>query len=259
MKINSRILTPTLLLNCFCLVGCKVALRRPALVPATAVWIDNVFVDCSVEAQSKANRCTVYKDHTGEILTDGLFVLNTSGSAASLSDLHYAAFANQTVYLEDARMLVLYAASERDPSSRIVDDRLRGLSQRGSAEPTNCNDIASKRGSGAASDCAIKLFAETTPFYVRFYRQGIDSFYWQGFAGDESGNVYELDFASTGWMSAGSSQGTQLLDNNRTFVMPCPKPTMLQKAEQGTLTCSRSKSESQPSHATRHSSISQSP
>jgi len=64
---------------------------RPASVPTSAVWVDNTFVDCSVDTQARANRCTVYKDDTGEILADGLFVLNTTYEGVDKSQLHYAA------------------------------------------------------------------------------------------------------------------------------------------------------------------------
>jgi len=82
----------TLLFLIVCLLGCKEMHSRPGGVPPSAVWADNVFIDCFVETHDKANRCTVYKDTTGEILADGLFVLNSSHRAADKSELHYAAF-----------------------------------------------------------------------------------------------------------------------------------------------------------------------
>jgi hypothetical protein len=54
-----------LLLLAFCLSGCKTTPRRPANVPASAVRIEGVFIDCSVEETSYANRCTVYKEVQG--------------------------------------------------------------------------------------------------------------------------------------------------------------------------------------------------
>jgi len=73
-------------------VGCEGMHSRPEGIPSSAVWVDNVFIDCSVEVQAKANRCTVYEDTTGEILADGLFVLNSPRRAVDKAELHYAAF-----------------------------------------------------------------------------------------------------------------------------------------------------------------------
>src|ERR1700693_4155622 len=105
-----------------CLLGCRQQHHRPANVPSSAVWVDGAFIDCSVEQQSKANRCTVYRDRTGEILADGLFVLNTSLREADSSELQYAAFGHRLIYLADARTLVPWAASERDPVNRTADE-----------------------------------------------------------------------------------------------------------------------------------------
>jgi hypothetical protein len=107
-----------------CLLGCRQQYHRPANVPSSAVWVDGAFIDCSVEQQSKANRCTVYRDRTGEILADGLFVLNTSLREAHSSELRYVAFGNRLIYLADARTLVPWAASERDPVNRVMDETL---------------------------------------------------------------------------------------------------------------------------------------
>src|SRR5580693_5565212 len=94
-----------------CLLGCKGTHSRPASVPSSAVWVDRAFVDCSVERQSSADHCTVYKDDTGEILAEGLFVLKTSHLAAEKSELNYAAFGERGIYLDDLRILVQRTAS----------------------------------------------------------------------------------------------------------------------------------------------------
>jgi hypothetical protein len=67
------------LLLVFCLSGCKTAPRRPANVPASAVRIEGVFIDCSIEETSHANRCTVYKESSGEVQVSGLFALSGAG------------------------------------------------------------------------------------------------------------------------------------------------------------------------------------
>jgi hypothetical protein len=56
------------------LTGCR-GIRRPTNLPSSAVWAHHIFIDCSADTQDDANRRTVYKEDTGEILADGLFTL----------------------------------------------------------------------------------------------------------------------------------------------------------------------------------------
>jgi len=60
--------------------------------------VDHTFIDCSADASSYANRCTVYKDDTGEILAEGLFALNLSQAAAKKPDLRFIAFGRRRIY-----------------------------------------------------------------------------------------------------------------------------------------------------------------
>lgn len=216
-----------------CFSACKGTHPRPSSVPSSAVWVDNTFIDCSVETQPKANRCTVYRDDSGEVLADGLFLLNTSHAAAESSELHYAAFGNRVIYLQDARMLVPWVASERDPTHRLINQRLKALASKGSSQAIDCRNSP---GPEAASECVLTAFAGRKPFYIRYYWQGIDSFGFRGLAGDEDGNVYEVDYDSMGWMNP-QPDGGQLFDDNHTFVVPCPKPVSLAKKKDGSLTC----------------------
>jgi hypothetical protein len=204
--------------------------------------VDNTFIDCSVETQSKANHCTVYKGSTGEILADGLFLLNTSMSAASLSELRYAAFGHGVIYLEDARTLRPWRPSESDPANRITTDRLKALAGNVPTQPIDCGPATTDETPHTASDCALKAFAESKPFYLRHYRQGLDSITFNGFAGDAKGNVYEVDYDSTGWMNTGLPKDVQVLDDNHTIVIPCSKPAPLKESPDGTFICMR------PSH-----------
>lgn len=219
------------------LTGCNGFHFRPKNIPRSAVWVDGTFIECSDETQVRADRCTVYKDDTGEILADGLFVLNTSRSAADKSELQYAAFGNGTIYLSDARRLVLWVPSERNPISRTIDDRLSAFAGRGATEVIECRDASG--GLDDATSCALKAFGQGKAFTTKWYRPGIDSFGFTGFAGDANGNVYELDYDSMGWSRLALPKGVQLLDDNHTFVMPCPKPIALVRTVAGKLTCSR--------------------
>ena len=64
---NMRIIGTAFLLAALfaCASGCKGTHPRPANPPSSAVWVDNTFIDCSVESPSKGDRCTVYKDDSG--------------------------------------------------------------------------------------------------------------------------------------------------------------------------------------------------
>src|SRR5215831_143463 len=222
-----------LIVLCLCLSACHGTHPRPSSVPPSAVWVDNTFIDCVVETKPKANRCTVYKDDSGEVLADGLFLLNTSHAAAESSELHYAAFGNRIIYLQDARMLVPWVASERDPTHRLINQRLKILASKGSSDAIDCRDSPSPE---AASECVLTAFADGKPFYIRYYRQGIDSFGFRGLAGDKYGNVYEVDYDSMGWMNT-QPDGGQLFDDNHTFVVQCPKPVAIVKNKDGSLNC----------------------
>jgi hypothetical protein len=221
-----------------CLLGCKGMPSHPRGVPSSAVWVDNVFIDCYVDTQGKANRCTVYKDTTGEILADGLFVLSSSRREADKSELRFAAFGERGIYLQDARILVQREASRRDPSYRIIDERLKAIASRGGIEALDCNSATAK--SNVPAECALKAYANNQPFYVRFYLQYPDAFRQDGFARDGDGNVYEVWFLPGNMVMTGQfPKEAQLLDANRTVVMPCPKPTRLSNATNGTLSCAR--------------------
>jgi hypothetical protein len=228
-----------------CLSGCKGKHFRPASVPSSAVWVDNTFVDCSVDTQSRTNRCTVYKADTGEILADGLFVLNSSHFAAEKSELHYIAFGERGIYLEDLRILEQLTASQRDPSHRIIDERLKTIASKGGKDVSDCTNVTTPRRNDASAKCALSAFADRRPFYVRYYLQYPNSFGYMGIAGDADGNVYGVQYSSrhvlwgTGDVVDIPPSEGQIFDDDHGYVLPCPKPTILSKAKNGTLTCAR--------------------
>src|SRR5262249_54908847 len=69
--------------------GCSKWAARPADVPSSAVHVADVFVDCSADERSRANRCTVYKDGSGDIIVSGFFELSGSGSEAINKELAF--------------------------------------------------------------------------------------------------------------------------------------------------------------------------
>jgi len=233
---SARWATLTCLFLSSLLSSCKATHTRPANVPVSAVWVDNTFIDCSTDAQANANRCTVYKDDTGEILAAGLFMLSTSHAAAGKPDLQYLAVGDQGIYLQDARILLHVAASPRDPSNRIIDARLKTLATTRGIEAVNCNNANSSGASDGRADCAIKALAERHPFYLRYYSQHPTSFGYKGFAGDADGNVFVVDYHSGHEFDIGDRSG-QEFDNKHSLVTSCPKPTALGKLRSGMLFC----------------------
>jgi len=97
---------------------------HPATVPSSAIWVDGVFIECSVETNSRANRCTIYGDSTGEVLESGLFILSGGGREATKAELKYAAFAGLVIYLQDARLLSPLRPAQRS-TPRLVELRPR--------------------------------------------------------------------------------------------------------------------------------------
>ena len=209
---------------------------RPANVPSSAVWADNAFVECSIDPQSHLNRCTVFKDKTGEILADGLFILDSSGAAAQKSELHYAGFGEKGIYLRDLRVLLELRPGPRDPSNRIIDKELEDLASKGGLTPVNCNSADSSTAIHALADCAINAFAAKRSFYVRYYRQFSHSFGYRAFAGDAVGDVYYVDWYSGDEHDIGDTVG-RVFDRGRGLFVSCPHPTTLIRMKDGQVTC----------------------
>lgn len=221
-----------------CLLGCSGTHSRPESVPSSAIWVDNTFVDCSVETQSRANRCTVYKGDRGDVLADGLFVLNTSHMAAEKSELHYAAFGERGIYLDDLRILVQRTASQRDPSHRIIDERLKTLAASGAAPAVDCTNVRVPGRTDAGAECALSAFANKKPFWIRYYEPGTAWYVYSGYASTADGTVYYVFYHHGDWIGFGDSDG-KMMDDNQTFVVKCPKPTILTKTKNGALTCAQ--------------------
>jgi hypothetical protein len=226
----------TLALPLMFLLGCSEQPKRPANVPSSAVWVDGAFIECTVKAESRANWCTVYRERTGEIIAEGLYVLNTSLSEADQSDLHYAAFGNRIIYLVDSRKLMPWLASERDPINRTMNEKLRALASEGSGEVIDCQKFAAGGGFDERSQCVTRSFTDHKPFFVRYYRKrfisilrGSDSTQFHGIAGDANGNVFVVDYDSSGWVRKYLPNDAQLFDDNRIVVRPCPKPIRFKK------------------------------
>ena len=226
--------------------GCGKIHNRPGNVPSSAVWVDSTFISCATDKRTNTNHCTVYRDNDGQILEEGVFILNISHAAASEQELRYAAFGNRVIYLADARMLFQVEASERDPTIRLIVDRLKGIASRGTGEGLDCGNSSSTDRTAILSDCAIRAFENRRPFYFRYSysapfldhsyapRISYSSF---GFAGDADGNVSEVVYDIRGLPTIGLRKNAQLYDDDHIMVVPCRRSVTLAKTEGGMLAC----------------------
>jgi len=211
---------------------------RPSNVPQSAVWVHGTFVDCSVDIQSKANRCTVYKGGSGEILAEGLFVLGNTDKGADNSELRFAAVGEQGIYLDDSQILHQQTATQRDPSHRVFGERLNQFASKGGSNALDCGEWAASDAADTVTECALTAFAHRKPFFVRYYEPEQAHFRYTGIASASDGTFYGAVYSSerTVWMGDAGKDG-QLLDGNHTLILPCPKPPALTKTRTGVLTC----------------------
>jgi hypothetical protein len=102
----------------------------------------------------------------------------------------------------------------------------------------------------SSSECVLKSFENHQPFYALYDTQEIriDSRFIDGLAGDSAGNLYDVEFSSTGWSTESRSGGTQLLDGGHVLVEPCLKPITLTRSIYAGLTCIPRIADRQPQH-----------
>ena len=221
-----------LLLFFICLSGCKTTPHRPANVPASAVSIDGVFIDCSVEETSRANRCTVYKGDSGEVQTSGLFELSGAGREAQQTELRYEAFDGHRIWLQDARALNPVLLLEYSVPG--MASQLAALAGR---DALNCGRVTRMQKPDAASSCALKAFTNSKAFYVSYDQRAWSGGYTVGFAGDRKGNLYFVEYMNQGWPPQPPSEGVHISDDNHIRFGTCPKPRVFFKVRNGELTC----------------------
>ena len=228
-----------LILSCslFCVCGCGKFLHRPRGVPSSATWVDGTFIDCSVDTKAKANRCTVYKDDSGDILADRLFVLNSTGKAADRAALNYAAFGKRIIYLANTGTLLPFVASERDPTNRLMHDTLVKFAAPRAVAAIDCGKSPMTPVSGELAACGMHAFAESKAFYLRYDRELSERFQSYGLASDATGNIAEVIYNSEGLLKIGFPKRSQFFADGHVAVTPCPKPVVLVKDEIGELAC----------------------
>jgi hypothetical protein len=200
--------------------GCNWPRFRPAGVPSSAVRVDDVFIDCSVDTHAGADHCTVYSANNGEVLADGLFRLINSFAFVDAAGLRYAAYGHRIIYLQDARILMLWNAGKRDPGGDIFLRRLKILASAGSTSPTDCGKTA---GSESINDCINDAIAHKKPFYAIFPQREQWAYTVGGVVGDADGNVY-LAFnrgASLPGQREWLPPEAMLFDDRRVMIMRC--------------------------------------
>src|SRR5712664_868155 len=219
-------------LSFICLSACKTTPHRPANVPASAVSIDGVFIDCSVEESSRANRCTVYKGNSGEVQVSGLFELSGAGREANQTELRYAGFDGARIWLQDARTLnPVFLLEYAVPG---MASQLAALAGR---DALDCGRVTRNQKPKAASDCARKAFADSKPFYVSYDQKAWGGGHTVGFARDTKGNLYFVEYRNEGWPLEHPLEVERTSERNHIRFGTCPKPPVLFKVGDGELTC----------------------
>ena len=214
------------------LLACRTTPNRPANVPASAVSIDRVFIDCSVEESSRANRCTVYEGNSGEVQVSGLFELSGAGREANQTELRYAGFDGSRIWLQDARTLnPVFLLEYAVPG---MTSQLAALAGR---DALDCGRVTRNQKPNAASDCARKALADSKPFYVSYDQKAWGGGYTVGFARDTKGNLYFVEYSIEGWPPQPPSEVERVSDDRHIRFGACPKPPVLFKVGNGELTC----------------------
>jgi hypothetical protein len=107
---QSNALLLVMLMGAFWGCGSKVeAPQRHASIPAEAVWAGGPdggsWILCEPLTNNSANRCTVYHEHTGEVVKTGLFVARDTHKAVPRNQLVYDSFDGERIYLIGNRVL----------------------------------------------------------------------------------------------------------------------------------------------------------
>jgi len=237
VRMKKRLYALILIGTTLCLCGCGKYHHRPGNVPSSAIWVDGTFIVCSVETEAKANRCTVYKDDSGEILADGLFVLNSTGRAADSAALDYAAFGKRKIYLANTGILVPFAPSERDPTNRLIHDTLVKFAAPNAGGAIDCGKSPTTPIADEIAACGIQAFADSKAFYLRYDLSLSERFQSYGLASDGMGDVAQVIYSSEGLLKLAFPKRSQFFGDGHVAVTPCPKPVVLARTQIGELTC----------------------
>jgi hypothetical protein len=208
---------------------------RPMNLSASAVWVEGVFIECSVNTVTDTNDCSI-RDSKGVLLQDGPFLLDNEGRKATSNELRFSAYRDRKIFLQGERFLY--------PVERIVgpepplDSQLTLMAGHGIASPRNCGRIGIGQELKPASDCALKAAADKVPFTVRYALQGYEGTYFYGLAGDRSGNLYAMDdYSFLADVPPVVNEPGNVRYPVRVVQTRCPSPTNLRLTGRGMLTC----------------------
>jgi hypothetical protein len=103
----------------------------------------------------------------------------------------------------------------------------------------NCGTLNPWTAPKPSSICVLKSFENRKPFFALYDTQevSIDSRFIDGLAGDNLGNLYDVEFSSKGWSTQGLTGQSQLTDGGHILVEPCPKPITLTPSIYKGITC----------------------
>jgi hypothetical protein len=103
----------------------------------------------------------------------------------------------------------------------------------------NCGTLNPWTDPKPSSDCVLKSFENRKPFLALYDTQevSIDSRFIDGLAGDNLGNLYDVEFSSMGWSAQVLTGQSQLTDGGYILVEPCPKPITLTRSIYKGMTC----------------------
>jgi len=117
-----------------------------------------------------------------------------------------------------------------------IRNRLKVLAGEGAI---NCGTVNLWTDPKASSDCVLKAYKTRKPFFALYDTQevSIDSRFIDGLAGDNLGNLYDVEFSSMGWSTQRRIGEIQLTDGGYILVEPCPKPVTLTRSVYKGMTC----------------------
>ncbi|HYL97356.1 MAG TPA: hypothetical protein VEZ90_00250, partial [Blastocatellia bacterium] len=226
---------------CSLLSGCARDHSRPTNVPTSAVWVDGVYIQCKVDAERDGDFCSVYEGGSGEILAEGLFGAGYPPRAVEKPDLQYVGYRTsdptKVILLKDLRVLSLTEASERDPTNRLIHDRLKSLATADHRMPNDCGETVMNQPDSRVSDCAESAFESNKPFFARYFSSGVIRYVSYGLASDADENVFEVAYNMRGLLNFDLGKNEQVFDDNQIRVTKCIHPIKLGKTAEGMLVC----------------------
>jgi hypothetical protein len=124
-----------------------------------------------------------------------------------------------------------------DQEDQLVGRRLTSLSASMGGRPIDCGSTSLNKPDAKVTACAKAAFDDHKPFRVLYFSTFgfFKSAY--GLAGDEVGDVYEVEYDSRALLNLGSGRRTQVFDGNQIRVTTCVKPISLGSTQEDVLAC----------------------